>query len=889
MFRTFTTWNFEKMKKFLIVLLLFILTKNCFATHIAGGELFYEYQGPGATPNTDRYLVTMRLFRTCGPPSQNNAPLNGENVTIGIYDNNTLTLITQRTLTQQFTGNPPQIKNTNGANPCLLPFVEVCYEVGIFSSTVDLPRTANGYLLSWIRYTRTVLDNVTGSDIGATFTTRIPGTTALPTGTNTCPKFGTNDTVTICRNTPFTLNFGATDVDGDSLAYKLSDAYNGFGGGATNPNPAPPAQLQLNSLNYISPFSGVNPFGTTTSINVNTGVITSTAPANTGRYVVCVTVEEWRNGVLINQHRKDVILSVANCSTVQPDAGPDDKTCDGFSYTFENQSPNPAIIGYNWTFGDGSFSTQPTPTHTYTDTGRYEVKLRVTAQGGCQDSASKFVYVFPGFTANINTNGVCFQQPIQFTDATQTVYGFVNSWKWNFGDLTTLADTARSRDTAWKYATAGTYNIQLISTNSKGCIDTVSRSITVRSQPIISLPFKDTLICSIDTLPLIANSTGTAIWTPNYNIINRNTFNPRVFPTDTTTYVITVNDAGCISTDSIKVNVLDFIRVDAGPDSAICRTDSFRLNPISHALSYLWTSSTGEAVEDIKFPLVRPLVPTTYYVNANLGRCQDRDSIKINPVPYPQVTATQVNAICFGERVQLNATIVGSSFSWSPTNTLLNPNTLTPIAGPSRTTTYYITSTDTIGCPKPVVDSIVVNVVPIISINAGSDTTVVRNQPLQLFAATSSIPSNSKFLWTPKLGLSNDTIQNPIATLTGTPSTVRYKVRVTRPEGCFAEDEINVRIFSTEPDIFIPTAFTPNNDGKNDVLKPIPVGITRLDYFRIYNRWGQLVFETNEIGKGWDGSIKGNPQGSGTFVFVAQGIDYTGKIVFKKGTCVLIR
>ncbi len=878
------------MKKFIFAFILLFSSTYSYATHIAGGELFYEYQGPGATPNTDRYLVTMRLFRVCGPSSTNNAPLNGELVRIGIYDNNALTLISSITLTQQFTGNPPQIKNTNGANPCLLPFVEVCYEVGVFSNTVDLPKTSNGYLLSWIRYTRTVLDNVTtGADIGATFTTRIPGTTVLPTGNNTCPKFGVNDTITICRNTPFSLNFGATDINGDSLAYKLTDAYNGFGGGSGNPNPDPPAQLQLIPLNYIPPFSGINPFGTNTSINVNTGVITSIAPANTGRYVVCVTVEEWRNGVLINQHRKDVILSVANCSTVQPDAGPDDKTCDGFNFSFVNESPNPAIIGYNWSFGDGNTSTQPTPSHTYTDTGRYEVKLRVTAQGGCQDSSSKFIYVFPGFTANINTNGVCFQQPIQFTDATQTVYGFVNSWKWNFGDLTTTADTARTRDTAWKYATAGTYNIQLISTNSKGCIDTISRSITVRSEPIINLPFRDTLICSIDTLPLIANSTGTAIWTPNFNIINSNTFNPLVYPTDTTTYVITVNDAGCISRDSIKVNVLDFIRVDAGRDSSICRTDTFRLNPISDALSYLWTSSTGEVVEDIKFPLVRPLLPTTYYVNANLGKCQDRDSIKINPVPYPQVTATQVNAICFGGRVQLNANIVGSSFSWSPTNTLLNPNTLTPIAGPSKTTTYYITSTDTIGCPKPVVDSIVVNVVPIITIDAGRDTSIVRNQPLQLFAATSAIPSNSKFLWSPKLGLSNDTIQNPIATLTGNPNNIRYKVRVTRPEGCFAEDEINVRIFSSEPDIFIPTAFTPNNDGKNDVLKPIPVGITRLDYFRIYNRWGQLVFETNEIGKGWDGSIKGNPQGSGTFVFVAQGVDYTGKVVFKKGTCVLIR
>ena len=103
---------------------------------------------------------------------------------------------------------------------------------------------------------------------------------------------------------------------------------------------------------------------------------------------------------------------------------------------------------------------------------------------------------------------------------------------------------------------------------------------------------------------------------------------------------------------------MDFIRVDAGVDSAICKTDTFRLHPISQALSYLWSSSSGEVVQNTKYPLVQPLVKTTYYVMANLGKCQDRDSIKIRPVPYPKVTATPVSAICFGTKIQLNAATV---------------------------------------------------------------------------------------------------------------------------------------------------------------------------------------------------------------------------------------
>jgi gliding motility-associated-like protein len=98
-----------------------------------------------------------------------------------------------------------------------------------------------------------------------------------------------------------------------------------------------------------------------------------------------------------------------------------------------------------------------------------------------------------------------------------------------------------------------------------------------------------------------------------------------------------------------------------------------------------------------------------------------------------------------------------------------------------------------------------------------------------------------------------------------------------------------VKVFKTSPDIFVPDAFTPNGDGKNDVVKPIPVGVTQLDYFNIYNRWGQMLFTTAEIGKGWDGRVNGTFQNSGTYIYTVQGIDYLGKVITKKGTVVLIR
>jgi gliding motility-associated-like protein len=98
-----------------------------------------------------------------------------------------------------------------------------------------------------------------------------------------------------------------------------------------------------------------------------------------------------------------------------------------------------------------------------------------------------------------------------------------------------------------------------------------------------------------------------------------------------------------------------------------------------------------------------------------------------------------------------------------------------------------------------------------------------------------------------------------------------------------------VTVFKTKPTVFVPTAFTPNNDGRNDVIRPIAVGIAQIKVFSIYNRWGQLVFTTTVNGHGWDGRIAGKPQGSGVFVWMVEAIDYLGTKFFQKGTVALIR
>jgi gliding motility-associated-like protein len=240
--------------------------------------------------------------------------------------------------------------------------------------------------------------------------------------------------------------------------------------------------------------------------------------------------------------------------------------------------------------------------------------------------------------------------------------------------------------------------------------------------------------------------------------------------------------------------------------------------------------------------------------------------------------------ICYNTSAQLNASHNGNSFSWSPTKYLSDSTILNPIATPPRTTTYYFTVFDNKGCPKPGRDTIVVTVNPKVKAYAGRDTIVVVNQPLQ-FNGTGGV----SYLWSPATGLTSTTVYNPIGVYGMNIDSVRYKLVVSDAAGCADSAYVTVRVYKVKPTIFVPTAFTPNNDGLNDTVYPISVGIKKINYFSIYNRWGQLVFTTTQDRKGWDGTLGGKLQNSGVFVWMVSAIDYLGAPVFLKGTVALIR
>ncbi len=199
---------------------------------------------------------------------------------------------------------------------------------------------------------------------------------------------------------------------------------------------------------------------------------------------------------------------------------------------------------------------------------------------------------------------------------------------------------------------------------------------------------------------------------------------------------------------------------------------------------------------------------------------------------------------------------------------------------PANYTIYVRDDTDSI---VTINANIAASVAP--SIFAGNDTIIMVNQPLQLYATDANNTGYTQYNWSPSQGLNNNNIQNPIAIVD---RDTRYTVTATNAAGCRATASIDIKVFS-KIDIYVPTAFTPNNDLLNDFLRARPFGISKFNYFAVYNRAGQLVFYTKNAEEGWDGRVNGKFLPTETFVWMAEGIGINGATIFKKGFATLIR
>jgi len=875
------------MKRFLLLIATYFLAIPLFANHITGGEIYYTYTGLDASGN-HQYHITLKLYRdhfSSGAPLDAAAAIAIFNTTTGasVWNGN----VAMTSQVRLILGSP---------GPCVNNAPVVDYDVGYYEFDIALPATAAGYTVTYQRCCRIAgINNLSSSsNVGATYTAIIPGNAFVASGPiNNSARFTGADTVIVCAGYPFTYSFAAVDPDaGDQLTYSFCNAYIGGGQGqGTGPGsaaPNPPAGPPYSSVPYASSYSGFSPLQSGVTINNATGLITGIAPPQ-GIYVVTVCVNEIRNGQVIATQRKDLQIKAGDCDIASATLNPQYISCDGFTLNFANLNTSPLINSHFWDFGDpgsgvNNTSASPAPTHTFSAAGDFTIKLVTNRGQECSDSATAVVKVWPGFFPAFNSSGICLINPVFFTDATTTNYGVVDSWTWDFGETTTTTDISDVQNPSWTYAATGPKDVSLIVTNSKGCIDTITHTVNIIDRPPITLAFRDTLICVPDAVQLQASGTGIFSWSPLTNIVNPNTGTPTVNPTTTTWYHVQLDEQGCINTDSVRIRVVTFVTLNEMGDTTICATDTAQLRVSSDGLQYQWTPAFALNNPTIQNPVAINGTTTTYTVTATIGSCTATKDINVFAIPYPIANAGPDTVICYNHPAFLRGLHNGTSFAWSPTSTLTNANTLTPIAYPSRTTQYVLSSSDNRGCPKPGRDTVVVRVMPKIIPYAGNDTMVVISQPLQLNAE-----GGVRYQWIPSTGLNNAFIKNPVGTYGAEIDSIRYTVLVYDSIDCVDSAFVRVTIFKTNPYVFVPTGFTPNGDGLNDMVRPIAVGVKQIRYFAIYNRWGQLLFKTSINGHGWDGTIGGTPQGSNVYVWMVNAIDYLDKPIFLKGTTTLIR
>jgi len=239
-------------------------------------------------------------------------------------------------------------------------------------------------------------------------------------------------------------------------------------------------------------------------------------------------------------------------------------------------------------------------------------------------------------------------------------------------------------------------------------------------------------------------------------------------------------------------------------------------------------------------------------------------------------------SLCEGQTARIMAISNGARFSWAPATGLDDATLLQPRVSPTTTTTYTLTARTGV-CEDTATVNVIVHTDPRVYI--GHDTSILKGQPLPLHAVDINNTGFDSWSWDPPEGLDNAHVQAPVAYPEGD---VVYTVLAYTASGCSASAQIAVKVFSVAG-IFVPSAFTPNGDGHNDVLRAIPMGMREFGYFAVWIRWGPRVFYTTDPAIGWDGTIGGRPGEAGAFIWKVSGIDYKGDKVLREGTVFLIR
>ena len=402
------------------------------------------------------------------------------------------------------------------------------------------------------------------------------------------------------------------------------------------------------------------------------------------------------------------------------------------------------------------------------------------------------------------------------------------------------------------------------------------------SNPLVKT-IADTSLCK--NIPVQLTSTGALSysWSPSAGLSSAIIGNPIATPADTTRYIVTgTNASGCTAKDTVMVYVKALPVIVTSADDTICLAQSVQLTAAG-GTSYVWTPAAGLNNAAIPNPLASPAASTTYTVQViGSNMCTNKDSVAISVKPLPGFSVSPGYATCVNGTAPLTAA-GGTSYLWSPAQLLNNPRIANPIATVPGNTSFTVVITDSICNLSTSLSTIVTTdlVPPVITASKSSDIDCVFSSA-QLNAVGANV-----YAWSPATNLSNSSIANPIATPV---ATQLYTVTGTNSlTNCKSKDTVTVFVKgATAPKAFIPNTFTPNGDGANDCFRVKDFGTVKTLDVMIFNRYGNLVFQTKNSNDCWDGRYKGQPAEVGNYVYYIKVLNDCGEEV-EKGNLLLIR
>jgi gliding motility-associated-like protein len=528
-------------------------------------------------------------------------------------------------------------------------------------------------------------------------------------------------------------------------------------------------------------------------------------------------------------------------------------------------------VSYSWSPA-GTLNNPSIPNPVATPSGTTTYTVTVTGANTCTGKDSIKIFIDTAVVNSIADTAACLNTGTLLSTSGAVQYSWLPVTGLNAANIASPIATPAM-------------NTQYVVTGSTaaGCIDTDTVNVTVKPLPVVAISPANA-ICFKDSIQINASGGTGYAWQPSLSLNNPSVSNPLASPVSTTTYTVTVTGANnCSRKDSVVITVRPLPIVSKSADDTICITQSAQLNA-SGGTTYSWNPAASLSNAGIPNPLATPAASTVYYVTvtgANSCRSKDSISIRVNPLPVFSVSADA--STCVNGKAQLGAS-GGDSFLWSPASLLDNAVVSNPIAmAVSSNTLFTVIIRDNVCNLQQTLSTMVrTDLIPP-AINASKLNDIDCVFP----ASQLNVSGADTYSWSPATGLSGTNIPNPLAQPA---ASTQYTVEgVNNFTNCKSTDTITVLVKTPAPPAaYIPNSFTPNGDGNNDCFRVLDFGTIKTREIIIYNRWGNLVFQTKNAAECWDGYYKGQPAEAGNYVYYIKVLNDCGEEI-KKGNLLLLR